>query len=360
MQTIFDFRSRLYTLFLDMYSNSENVNNVCNAINNTLDTELALVYDEKPYTAKDVNSDVYEVCLRGKVNDTKYTLWIKRNLLKDIRECNSNIMVMSMGIYNVDEIPVGHANMIIIDKLNKRIANYEPYGAIDHNIITVANDCMNAFTNIINAIDDPTSNYTYTLDACTRIGLQIKEDKCQITRKDWETGYCTTWSFLFMYLMIDDNMIDAVDGYDTYTDYFEEYVHSLIIQKHKIYDNNSDAYNCELNTLIKLFNAYMNSYIDNIYTKAFNDNDVDTLKYIYTYGDSLCTIYSIYIVLNNHNIEKIRLLLDAGTNISNETLQKYYEVLEELKEDKIKYNDLKSLEKRFVNKNKLNKIISIK
>ena len=101
-------------------------------------------------------------------------------------------MVMPLGYSS-------HLNVLFIDKKNKTVERFEPYGEI----IYSQSIFPESQTDIDQSIEDYFKNYLYKYYSpqsfCPREGIQYKMEKLQDspTTKYGTSGFCVSWSYLF-------------------------------------------------------------------------------------------------------------------------------------------------------------------
>jgi len=139
-------------------------------------------------------------------NVTRDELLIPEDLVKELKKCrNKRFIYIYFGIL-WEQRPSGHANMIIIDTVNKTIERYEPHG---HSLI------YDKKKNILKRIDSKFNskllnyiglkNYTYIspVDISPKIGVQVKADAYN--------GMCVTYSLMYLQLRIMNPDVDQKD-----------------------------------------------------------------------------------------------------------------------------------------------------
>jgi hypothetical protein len=120
---------------------------------------------------------------------------IDRQILGHINNPKMNYVIIPIGI--LDE-PAGHANMLIIDKRNKLIEHFEPYGGIayfiSHRFRNMETQLQEHFQKIL-----PTYKYIFTIDFMPYEGFQYVENISdhRVQSLTDPGGYCLTWSFWY-------------------------------------------------------------------------------------------------------------------------------------------------------------------
>jgi hypothetical protein len=181
------------------YTKIENIINYSKILINELKfnkvvclTSFAVTYGNK-YIAE--NAIVY--------NSTRDELLIPMKLIKELKKCKTNrfIYVYLTIIWELSSN--GHANMIIIDQVNKTIERYEPHGQymmldkkkkILKGIDSKFNDKLLSYIGL--------KKYTYIspIDISPKLGPQAKADAYD--------GMCVTYSMMYLQLRIMNPDID--------------------------------------------------------------------------------------------------------------------------------------------------------
>lgn len=122
-------------------------------------------------------------------------------------------------LINTDLFDVGHANGLLIDKLNKRIYHFEPNGKIQRG----APDNFFMMEKKVNEIVESLPTYEilegYTVvrapDMCPGLGLQALEDRQRhATKRHIEggaRGYCMVWVMIFLHYCITNPDVSPED-----------------------------------------------------------------------------------------------------------------------------------------------------
>ena len=156
------------------------------------------------YFIKYNNNNITENAIR--YNATRDELLISSDLIKELKKCKTKRFIYIYFTINWEFQAVGHANMIIIDQVNKTIERYEPHG---HHMAQDKNKKMlkgidNKFnTKLLNFLG--LKNYTYIspIDISPKLGLQLKADAYY--------GMCLSYSMLYLQLRIMNPDIDQAD-----------------------------------------------------------------------------------------------------------------------------------------------------
>jgi len=127
------------------------------------------------------------------------------SMIEDIKKCfNENKRFTYINLRHYwDKVEFGHANMILIDNINKTIERFEPYGK------SILNDKKNIVsTKIDNKFSDDVLNkiglinykYISPINYNPVVGLQTKADAYE--------GMCATFSMIYLHLRLMNPDID--------------------------------------------------------------------------------------------------------------------------------------------------------
>lgn len=147
----------------------------------------------------------------------KYNYWIDPNLIKILNSSkfkSKNFIHIKLSVYLINEQPVRHSNVIIVDNVNKIVERFEPYGEI---IFTNSIDINNMITT---QIANPLGyKFIFTQPYP---GFQSRSDEFSKFNKNYgdPMGFCLAWSFLYIEIRmelfkkkINANPIDFINWY---------------------------------------------------------------------------------------------------------------------------------------------------
>ena len=136
-------------------------------------------------------------------NSTRDELLIPNDLIKELQKCKTKRFIYIYFFIYWEKALTSHANMILIDTVNKTIERYEPHG---HSLKfdkkkTILEGVDNKFnTKLLNYIG--LKNYTYIspIEISPKLGVQLKSDAYD--------GMCLTYSIMYLQLRIMNPDVD--------------------------------------------------------------------------------------------------------------------------------------------------------
>ena len=195
----------------------------------------------------------------------------KENLINFINECKKRFILIKITIVLVKDSNVKHANYLIVDKENKTIERFEPYGNID-----IKNS--NELNKMIETELCKSLNYTFEFLQLYP-GLQIKSDESNLLIKNINdpTGYCLAWCYLYIEIKLLNNLkINTRELIELYIEnYFKKDFKEITDNKNKYlyfiryYSNKLDE---EKNKIMKIIG------MNDIYKKNIDDLEMKKIS----------------------------------------------------------------------------------
>jgi len=184
------------------YTRIENINNYIKILIDELNYNKVVCITN--YTIKYGLNYIVENSIVYNVNRDE--ILIPEDLVKNLKKCkNKRFIYIYFGIV-WEQQPGGHANMILIDTINKTIERYEPHG---HSLN------FDKKKLILNGIDKKFNKkllsylglkeYTYIspVDMSPKIGVQLKADAYN--------GMCVTYSMIYLQLRLMNPDVDQTE-----------------------------------------------------------------------------------------------------------------------------------------------------
>lgn len=222
--------------------------------------------------------------------------WISPELINLIKSSNNRYILLHSTISGYNSL---HANCILIDKHNKTVELFEPYGRLNYDYILLYNKWIKIMiANELNYNFEQVQLYT---------GFQLKSDEHNIDNEfiGDPGGYCLAWCILYLDIRLNNEFIDSTNKY-----------------------TNAELTSCLINVFI------MNNY-NGKYLNFIRDYSI----YLIKNRDNVCIDYNINYKLLYHkkysyNVESkiIKCLNSFFNDITNKKKEK-----KEKKEKKNKY-----------------------
>jgi len=192
----------------------------------------------------------------------KYNYWIDPNLINSIEKLKNsfNFIYVKLSVCLLDNNNIRHANVIIIDNINKIVERFEPYGEI---IFTNSNDINSMIQSQIAQI----IGYKFIFIQ-PYPGFQSRSDEYAKYNKSYgdPMGFCLAWSFLYIYIKLElfknNSLINPID-----------FINWYIINKFSK-DFNIDENKNKTNKYI-LFIRYFALYLDSEKNKLIKKYNLD-------------------------------------------------------------------------------------
>ena len=236
--------------------------NTCNQLlMSTLDKDVLTVLKQYYYSF----SNMWCHCIVWK---SKYDYWINPDLIKWIIEyietpTKKRFIYIKLSIIANNQISgtMRHANLILIDTVNKVVERFEPYGDIH---FLTGNDLNKMIKeNIVEII-----KYKYVI-VQSYPGFQIRSGENENKSHGDPFGFCLAWCFMYLELKLfmDKNMKRLKmndDKSDLVISLINNYVINVFSKDFKNIDTNNNLYMCFIRFYAKQLdhrkNLYINSY----------------------------------------------------------------------------------------------------
>ncbi len=211
----------------------------------------------------------------------KYNYWLDNNLINFlINNKNINFVYIKLSVYLINNSKIRHANVIIVDNINKIVERFEPYGDILSNSKDINYMIEQQISNKL--------NYKFIFSQ-PYPGFQSRSDENAKYNKNYGDpyGFCLAWSFLYIdikmqlfkaksninpidfinwYVInkfsIDFNIDEKINKTNKYILFIRYYAYYLNIEKNKLIKKFNLDYSLSYQEDIEI--NYQNKLISNI------------------------------------------------------------------------------------------------
>jgi hypothetical protein len=131
--------------------------------------------------------------------------------------CNKRFVIIPL-LLAMENVPIGHANMLIIDKIDGTVEHFEPYGSSPGNILsffTHKDRKLSVYKYLKEIFNDIGYAYLSPSQTCPLIGPQMVEEfmchELMIPQIKNKIGMCLLWSLFYIHLRLSNPDLEPIE-----------------------------------------------------------------------------------------------------------------------------------------------------